>query len=1024
MRRPLIAFLIFLAAYLAVIGRLWFAQEGTGGELLGHAAKIEAILRLLQSGDFAWFPDYLTGSPSATLLSFALAVPVYAPALLLAPSPLIAMKITGLVLVALGGLAAFAFGRRFARDGWAGFAVGCAYLLAPQILLRLGWQEHMTIIVAVPLVPLAFWAMLRVAERGTIFDALFLAVSYSAALLAWSKMGATLALPLAGFAAWLFVSRPECRAHLVRGALWAVPVALLLGVLPLLPLLRERAFMAVFELDPFRDWQAAYSVKAATAWFDRGGALFEALPPEIRVDRGGYYLGLVGFFAVALAIFRTWRVGHDRPEIRAIRVFLLIALAMFWLSFGPRSVFEGHFELLTKAENLADLAIPLHWLSLAAQGVFLFWCLRPGRWRTPAFVVLFVLYLFVPAFPIVERLPLFGDLRAPDSFWILNGTFAWAVGSALALVFVLRDWAGPRRASLLAVAALIVACADAAPYFEWFRRGGLYPGFFRDFQRAGEVLRGASGRVLAASGRYYYLDVPNRFGRPLSTEALNHYLTPAAMNRLQAAARTSAENSVTYFRLAGIGDVLVERTDPDISTNTQRWFQALLPKQFENDAFFVLRNPASLYPGFFAESAVPAGAGYEQYLAALELARNQHLTIARDEGRPPENLPGMKSDADARATVGPEFLRLSLAKPRTAGTVAFTAPGRPGWVALDESWHPDWIATVDGLPADVYRAGGAFPAVPVDADAKVVEFRFVPPAWYGLCLGASGLGWIAALGLLAATPVLPRRLRARLAEPSAVVSPSPIDATARPAIIRPIAIVPTYNEAATIDVLIERILFGDPSIHVLVVDDGSPDGTASRVGAHPAFNDRVHLLGRAGKQGLGSAYREGFRWAIDRGYDACVEIDADLSHDPADIPKLLAALNAGADAAIGSRYLDGVRVINWPEHRLLLSAGASRYVRLLTGLPLTDATSGFKALRTAALRRLDQTQLRADGYGFQVELHWLLWTAGCRLVEVPIIFTERREGQTKMTLGIAFEAAWRVLQLGLRNLARQSPPAR
>ena len=232
-------------------------------------------------------------------------------------------------------------------------------------------------------------------------------------------------------------------------------------------------------------------------------------------------------------------------------------------------------------------------------------------------------------------------------------------------------------------------------------------------------------------------------------------------------------------------------------------------------------------------------------------------------------------------------------------------------------------------------------------------------------------------------------------------------------ISRPLAIVPTYNELENIDELLDRMLAARPDLHVLVIDDASPDGTAARVQERATQDSRVHLLSRAGKLGLGSAYRAGFTWAIEHGYDACIEIDADLSHNPADIPRLIAALDSGADAAIGSRYLEGVRVLNWPEHRLLLSAGASRYVRALTGLPLTDATSGFKALRTAALEEIDRSQLRADGYGFQVELHWLLWNAGFKLAEVPIVFTERRSGQTKMTLGIAIEAAWRVMQLAV-----------
>jgi len=1025
LRQPLSAFrlfLLFLAAYLAMLGWGWLQQTSTAGELAGHAAKIEAILRLLRTGDFAWFPDYLTGSPSATLLSFALAIPVYAPGLLLAPTPEIGMKATGLALLALGGIAAFFFGRRLARDGWSGFAIGCAYLLAPQVLLRLGWQEHMTIVVAIPLVPLTFLALLRVAERAAPLDALFLAVSFSATLLAWSKMGATLVLPLGLFALWLFVARPECRAPLLRGAGWAIPGILLLGVLPLLPLLRERGFMTVFELDPFAQWQRAYSIKTATAWFDRGGELFHGLPQQLDIDRGGYYLGLVGFAAVALTIYLTWTRHRDRREIALIRIFLAVALAMFWISFGPRNVLQGHFEFLAHAQDFPDIGIPLHWLALAAQGVLIYWCLPASRWRMPTFVPLFGVYLLLPAFRVLEWLPVYTDLRAPDSFWILNGTFAWAVASGLAVVFALRTCPVPRLQPLLAAAALVAACADFAPYFAYYYHRGLGHALFADFHSAESKLQSGSGRVLPISGRYFPLDLPLGANRPVSTEALNHYLTPKDTARLQAAARLSATDTLAYFRLSGISDILVERRDPDISPAFQQWFRTMLPLKFENASFFVLTNADTLYPGFFAEAAAPAETGYPEYVDAVRLARNHAVTIASPAADLPlDRLPGMQTLDTARTSTAPDFTRLDYAAPRTASHAIFTAPSKAGWVVLDESWHPDWTATIDGAPALVYRAAGGFPAVPVRETSRIVDFRFTPPAWYAGCLAVSSLGWLAVLGLFVATPLLPAPLRRRLRDPIEEFVASTAGNIVRAPITRPIALIPTYNEAGTITALLDRILATAPGIEALVIDDASPDGTAAQARAHASFGTRVHLLERADKQGLGSAYRAAFRWAIDRGHDACIEIDADFSHDPADIPRLLAALDEGADAAIGSRYLDGVRVINWPEHRLILSAGASRYVRGLTGLPLTDATSGFKALRTAALAGIDWSQLRADGYGFQIELHWLLWIAGFRLVEVPIVFTERRVGQTKMTLAIAVEAATRVLQLAWRNPSRRPP---
>ncbi len=1003
MRRPLPLFLLFLAAYLAVIGNGWFRQGMTAGELSGHAAKIEAILALLRSGDFAWFPAYLTGSPSATLLSFVLSIPVYAPALLLVDDPAVAMKSTALALLALGGVAAFGFGKRLAGSGWSGFAIGCAWLLSPQILLRAGWQEHMTILVVIPLVPLTFLALLRVAERGTPFDAILLAASFSAALLAWSKMGATLALPLAIFALWMFAARPECRRHLLRGAAWAFPATLLLGVAPLLPLLRERAFMTVFELDPFRQWQAIYSAHCGTAWLDRAGGLFASLPAVFTHDQGGYYLGLVGTGAVAIVIFLAWREKHPMRDVALIRVFLVIALLMFWISHGPRSVLQGHFELLADAEPFPDLGVVLHWLVLAAQGALIFWCLPHGRWRVQAFVALFAIYLLAPIFRLLELFPLYADLRAPDSFWILNGTFAWAVASALSLVVVLRKLPSSPARSVVAAIALAAAAWDFSPYFGWFSRGDLGARNLSDYREAAAYLRDRPGRVHTVTTRYFPLDLPLAARRDLSTEALNHYLMPRDTARLQDAAYRSATNMLAYLQLAGIGDVLLSA---ETQSPVQKWFRALLPVGFENSSFTILTNPQPLYPAFFAETATPA-AGKEEFVEALRQAQAARLAIASPQ----------PADSDPRAAPGDDFIRLDPASPRGNSRVTFNAPGQAGWIVLSESWHPDWKGFVNGAPAAIARAAGGFPAIPTPAGNATVEFRFQPPWWYAGALASGALSWVLALGFLATSRWLPASLTREAPRP-ARSSPS----WPRPAIRRPIALVPTYNEADTIAALLDRMLADGPGLQALIVDDGSPDGTAALVRAHPDFGSRVHLLERPEKQGLGSAYRDGFRWALDRGYDACIEIDADLSHDPADIPRLLASLDAGADAVVGSRYLDGLRVVHWPRHRLWLSTGASHYVRLLTGLPLTDATSGFKAIRAAALAGIDWQELRADGYGFQVELHWLLWQAGTRIEEIPIVFTERRAGATKMTAGIACEAAWRVVQLAMADQPRRPAP--
>ncbi len=233
-----------------------------------------------------------------------------------------------------------------------------------------------------------------------------------------------------------------------------------------------------------------------------------------------------------------------------------------------------------------------------------------------------------------------------------------------------------------------------------------------------------------------------------------------------------------------------------------------------------------------------------------------------------------------------------------------------------------------------------------------------------------------------------------------------------------LVVIPTYNERENIAELIPAVLKLPIQAEILVVDDASPDGTAEEVYLwQRRVPGRVHLLQRPAKLGLGSAYCAGFQWALQRGYEVVVQMDADFSHNPADVPRLVAALQE-ADVAIGSRYISGVNVVNWPMGRLLLSWLANRYTRCVTGMPVADATSGFKAFWARVLRHLRWERIRSNGYAFQIEVSYRLWRLGCRIVEVPIIFVDRRSGMSKLNRGIVYEAAWMVWRLRLSSLLR------
>ena len=228
---------------------------------------------------------------------------------------------------------------------------------------------------------------------------------------------------------------------------------------------------------------------------------------------------------------------------------------------------------------------------------------------------------------------------------------------------------------------------------------------------------------------------------------------------------------------------------------------------------------------------------------------------------------------------------------------------------------------------------------------------------------------------------------------------------------RALVIVPTYNERFNIARLIPAVLAQDPSLEMLVVDDGSPDGTGGIVDAIAANNERVHVIHREGKLGLGTAYLAGFRWALDRKYDLVFEMDADFSHNPERLPEFLEAIK-GADLVLGSRYQNGhVNVVNWPMSRLFLSYAANIYARGVTGLPIFDATGGFKCFRRNVLESIDLSSVKSNGYAFQIEMSFRAWKRGYRLVEIPIIFVDRTEGVSKMSKKIVREAIWMVWRL-------------
>ncbi len=238
-----------------------------------------------------------------------------------------------------------------------------------------------------------------------------------------------------------------------------------------------------------------------------------------------------------------------------------------------------------------------------------------------------------------------------------------------------------------------------------------------------------------------------------------------------------------------------------------------------------------------------------------------------------------------------------------------------------------------------------------------------------------------------------------------------------------VVIIPTYNEKENIENIIRAVFAFPQGFHILVIDDGSPDGTAQIVkNLQNEFADRLHIVERAGKLGLGTAYITGFKWAIEKGYDYIFEMDADFSHDPNDLPRLLSACqDEGYDVAIGSRYVSGVNVVNWPMGRVLMSYFASKYVHIVTGLPIHDTTAGFKCYKRQVLETIELDKIHFKGYAFQIEMKFTAYQCGFKIKEVPVIFVNRVLGTSKMSGGIFSEAFFGVIRLKISSWFRKYP---
>ena len=530
---------------------------------------------------------------------------------------------------------------------------------------------------------------------------------------------------------------------------------LVLAVLPNLPALREAGLVAMFEFGPFEGWQRAFSTKSALSWLDRGGMLGEGMDSGFSPTtlNGGTYLGWACGALLAVALWRG--VLHSGAAGRAARLLLALAMGAFWLSFGPRSVMGGHFEFLRMSMGAADFTPAMAWFLLLVQVWVIFRLVpqesMPWRWVAVGFSLV---YLFLPGFRLLEFLPIYRNIRAPFDFYQVTGSIC-LVGAVAMTAGVLLEkvrWGILQRG--LAVAFVLLVAFDVAPYARPLLQERIGQGVWRDFLEVQEFLKTAPepGRVYGFSGRYFYMMTPWLSGRPLAAEAFNSYLQQRGAAILQASAFLNDERMESYFRVAGVAYLLVDKTDPDTKPDMQTKLRGIFPVAVENENIVLLgvRNPLGY--GFLARDFLQVGTDAPETAIAAIGGAEHNLAMIQTSGLSLEE-PGLRGKvingriAASEGKVlekGRPFIAVPRGEEVSYQSAAFGPAGESGWLIFNEAWHPDWTAREGAEERKVHRAMLAFSGVQTTGETGVT-FAFRQPWWYNICIWASLVGWLAAV---------------------------------------------------------------------------------------------------------------------------------------------------------------------------------------------------------------------------------------------------------------------------------------
>ena len=742
------------------IGIVWLFKGPTDQELLANAAK---------SMDFhpwsGWWSDSFLGGASqapglTTLLTY-----LVLKAFIFPFGVVLGAKLASLVAVFFGGLGVAALLRRWTGDETAAWVGGVAYILGPQMALRLAGNEHLPVVFSMVFAPWVLWALIGLSREASWKNSLILALLSAGMTLTFTKLAVAFAPLALLFAGYLWVRDEEGRKSFLNGLLCSLALFIPLAVIPLLPTLREVQWLAMFQFDPFAAWQQNFSLKSLVSWLDRGNALQKGMPPGFTADLGGFYVGLLALAVGILAWRRAERSEEGDTESRSLLGVLKFIFGMLlfvsWMSAGPRCIAQGMLEFLKSATNAPDLSIPLFWLIAAGQCVLL-WMIWPDHPRRDwARVAAILVFLGVPGFRLYELLPFAHDIRAPWSVWQVGGSLATALFFGVGVALLLRGRVdGMLSSGGLAFLLVILLAGDYSVYLLRYGMGAMAPATYPAFEQICAQLKQApAGNVYPLSGRYFYLQIPALTGKPIEQEAFNSYFGLAWRRALQNASMAAPESMRTGLSLLGCSYIFIDKQDPNTPANLQQTFKGLFPAVAENEFFLVLANPGTLYPAFLAHDwvALPQDS-YAMAPAALQLLPQNLITVEMvgvDRNAP--GFAGLAKSANQiellsqyQGKAGQPFARVPLAgtRPNDQRMTFQLPPTVSGWLIATQAYHPDWTVTIDGKPSEARRAESALLSTYVPQGSHEVTFEFKAPAWYTISLALGLISWLVALATL------------------------------------------------------------------------------------------------------------------------------------------------------------------------------------------------------------------------------------------------------------------------------------